>query len=115
MIVYRILENGYFGGTEEYPDDGGIPYGTTRTEVPFIPEGSYAFWAGTGWNIIDTAPVIHQAPLVPDVEAVSIETNLDQAPVTPVPDVIPTETNLDQLTFDQIFYEEPLIGEYNEA
>lgn len=101
MIVYRILENGYFGGTEEYSDGGGIPYGTTKTEVPFISEGSYAFWAGNKWNIIDIAPVAYQAP------------------VEPVPDLqaIPTQTNSDQLSFDLIFYEEPLIGEYeyNEA
>jgi hypothetical protein len=74
MIVYRISENGYFNGTEEYPDDAGIPFGSTRTEVPFIPEGSYAIWTGTGWNITDTPPPGQQitAPAVPDVASVSM-------------------------------------------
>lgn len=68
--AYRILENGYFGGIEYYDGDG-IPYGTTRTPVIDIPDGYYAVWTGTAWQLTDVTP----PPIVlkfPDVQAVSM-------------------------------------------
>ena len=72
MIVARILPNGYFGGFEEYPDDGGIPYGTTRTLPPEIPDGMYAVWIGTFWNLTTDEPPPLPPPPIPDVEVVSM-------------------------------------------
>jgi hypothetical protein len=74
MIVARILSNGYFGGLENYPEDSGIPYGTTRTLPPEIPEGFYAIWAGSGWNLTPTSPVPipDPEPTIPDVSVVSM-------------------------------------------
>ncbi len=74
MIVYRILPNGYFGGIETIEDDsGGIPFGTTWTPVPNIPEGSFAEWNGTGWTITDIPPVDESLlNVVPDVQVVSM-------------------------------------------
>ena len=64
MILYRIGGNGYFDGTMEWPDDpeeiNGIPYGTTKTATPEIPEGSYAVWSGSGWYLIQTPPPIEE-------------------------------------------------------
>lgn len=57
MKTYVILESGYFGGIEEVPDGTkGIRPGTTRTEVPYIPDGYYAVWLGTGWGLTDNPP-----------------------------------------------------------
>jgi hypothetical protein len=65
MLLYIIGENSYFQGTMEYPDDPdeiyGIPYGTTRTPTPEIPEGMYAYWVGNGWELTDAEP----PPIVP--------------------------------------------------
>lgn len=80
MIIYIILPNGYFGGTQEVPDDEvGIPYGTTRTAVPEIPEGYYAVWNGTGWNLTQTPPpieepepVIEETVQIPNIMVVSL-------------------------------------------
>lgn len=62
MILYIIGDNGYFNGTIQYPDDPddiyGIPYGTTKKEVPEIPEGMYAFWNGSGWDLINNPPPV---------------------------------------------------------
>lgn len=76
MKIYRILENGYYGGEQEIPDDvTGIPLYTTRTAPPEIPEGKMGFWNGSGWDVIDPPPVIEPA-------------------AEPAPEPAPTETNL---------------------
>jgi hypothetical protein len=61
MLLYRILENGYYGGCYQVPDDpddvNGIPLGTTKKAVPDdIPEGLYPFWGGSGWNLTNIPP-----------------------------------------------------------
>lgn len=73
MIVAKILSNGYFGGLLDIPDSDGIPYGTTRTLPPEIPEGQYAVWAGTSWNLTTATPInIPDVPAIPDVQVVSM-------------------------------------------
>lgn len=63
MIIYTILKNGYFGGTQELPDGtAGIPLWTTRTAVPEIPEGMYARWMGTYWAITQDPPPPEPVP-----------------------------------------------------
>lgn len=67
MILYRInLSNGYFDGTLEYPDDPeeimGIPYGTARKATPDIPEGHYAVWNGSGWDLTSSPPPPYVEP-----------------------------------------------------
>lgn len=67
MILYIIGDNGYFNGTMEWPDDPeeiyGIPYGTTKREVPEIPEGMFAIWNGSGWDLTDVPfqPIVMDA------------------------------------------------------
>jgi hypothetical protein len=57
MKIYRILSNSYFGGEILLPDNTvGIPYGTTRTPVPEIPDGKFAIWNGRGWSITEISP-----------------------------------------------------------
>lgn len=82
MIIYVILPNGYFGGTQDVPDDTvGIPFGTTRTPIIDIPEGQYAIWTGAGWSLTVTPPPVEQAPeeepvsqpeVIPKVSVVSM-------------------------------------------
>lgn len=77
MIVYRILESGYFGGTEEYPDGSGIPFGTTRTSVPVIPDGYYAKWTGSEWSLTTASPInpseyVMNTQPVTDVQSVTM-------------------------------------------
>lgn len=75
MKIYRILENGYFGGEEEVPDDTlGIPLYTTRTAPPDIPSGQFAFWQGTGWLIVSAGPQIEEPPAeISPTEALLVE------------------------------------------
>ena len=72
MILYIIGDNGYFSGTMPWPDDpeeiNGIPYGTTRREVPEIPEGMYAVWMGSGWYL---------TPIPPPPEEIIIEGDIN--------------------------------------
>lgn len=72
MLIYVIGENGYYGGSYEVSEDTqGIPLGTTRTEVPSIPEGSYARWNGSGWDLTDippSAPVAYSEPIPEPVD-----------------------------------------------
>lgn len=80
MIIYVILPNGYFGGTMEVPDDTiGIPFGTTRTPVIEIPEGHYAIWKGTYWELTTVSPPVEKEPveeplpnIIPKVDIVSM-------------------------------------------
>lgn len=62
MKLYLISETGYFNGTIEVPDDpgnvNGIPYGSTRKEVPAIPDGMYCIWNGTGWDLTPIPPTL---------------------------------------------------------
>jgi hypothetical protein len=58
MLIYKINQSTlYYDGTIEVPDDPkkmyGIPFGTTRTEPPEIPNDHYAVWSGSGWIITD--------------------------------------------------------------
>lgn len=63
MNIYRILENGYFGGVTDVPDGTkGIPPGNTRTPVPEIPDGHYAVWHGRGWSLTTVAPPVRDIP-----------------------------------------------------
>lgn len=56
MKIYEILPNLYLGRVIEHPDsEPGIPIGFTRTSVE-VPDGKYAFWAGTEWIVTDTPP-----------------------------------------------------------
>jgi hypothetical protein len=58
MKVYKINENLYYGGEVDLPDNTkGIPLGTTRTQVPEIPEGKYAKWIGNTWYITEVPPL----------------------------------------------------------
>lgn len=58
MKIYRILENGYYGGEEEVPDNAqGIPLFTTRTVPPEIPNEKFGFWSGTKWIVVDHPPI----------------------------------------------------------
>jgi hypothetical protein len=56
MKIHRILQNGYYGGSFEISETTGIPYGTTRTAPPAIPQGQYCKWKGKGWTITSTPP-----------------------------------------------------------
>lgn len=70
MLIYKIDSNGYFSGTEEVPDDTvGIQLGTTRTAIPEIPDGMYAKWVGTGWELTDQPPPPVQV-FIPEPEPV---------------------------------------------
>lgn len=56
MKIYEILQNLYLGKILDHPDeDPGIPIGFTRTPVD-VPEGMWAIWTGTGWNLTDQPP-----------------------------------------------------------
>jgi len=73
MIIAKILSNGYFGGLLDLPDSDGIPYGTTRTLPPEIPEGYYAIWSGTAWNLTTVMPSpIQDVITIPDIQVVSM-------------------------------------------
>jgi hypothetical protein len=70
MIIYRILENGYYGGALEVDDNTqGIPLGTTRTPVPEIPENQYAIWRGTAWALTTQPPPM----ILPEPDASSTQ------------------------------------------
>lgn len=56
MIIYKILDNGYYGGEIVYPDSDGIPLGTTRTPPPDIIDGYYCKWTGRGWELTTIPP-----------------------------------------------------------
>lgn len=60
MKLFRILENGYFGGMSEVPDEIGFPPGNTTVETPDIPEGMFAKWTGYNWELTDVAPSVEQ-------------------------------------------------------
>jgi hypothetical protein len=76
MIIYKILDNGYYGGELDYPDSDGIPFGTTRTVPPEIPEDYYCKWAGNGWELTLDPPrplqVQYVEPPRPDIQIVSM-------------------------------------------
>jgi hypothetical protein len=76
MIIYKILENGYYGGELDYPDSDGIPFGTTRTAPPEIPEGYYCRWSGRGWELTLDPPRPQQVQYIepprPDIKVVSM-------------------------------------------
>lgn len=75
MKIYRILENGYFGGEEAVADDEfGIPLGTTRTAPPQIPPGQHAYWSGSGWVAVVAPPVNipQQMEIAPSADPVLI-------------------------------------------
>lgn len=56
MKIYQILPNQYLGEILEYPDsEPGIPIGYTRTSIE-VPEGLYAIWMGTFWQITENPP-----------------------------------------------------------
>lgn len=81
MKIYRILENGYYGGEQEVSDDTiGIPLFTTRTEPPEIPEGKFGFWNGQGWNLIDHPPPMPPDPIVQEQAIPVTEPILDNPP-----------------------------------
>jgi len=59
MKIYKILENGYYGGYIDVDDNTiGIPYGTTRTEIIDIPENNFAKWTGSGWVVTSNPPPV---------------------------------------------------------
>lgn len=63
MIIYKIQQNGYYGGTLEIPDDSiGIPLWTTTVSPPEIPDGFFAIWNGGGWNIVGESPKPIETP-----------------------------------------------------
>jgi hypothetical protein len=58
MVIYKIRQDGYYGGSMLVPDGTkGIPLWTTRTAPPDIPEGKCARWAGNCWMIVNPPPV----------------------------------------------------------
>jgi hypothetical protein len=68
MNIYQIGQGGYLGSVAQIEPDAGCPAGFTRTAPPEIPEGSFAVWAGTRWEITDVAyvpPVFVDVPTVP--------------------------------------------------
>jgi len=68
MIIYKIQQDGYYGGSMLVPDGTkGIPLWTTRTAPPEIPEGKCAKWAGNGWAIVDI-PIIPEPELEPTLD-----------------------------------------------
>jgi len=68
MRIYKILENGYYGGYLDVPDDTqGIPFGTTRTEIIDIPENNFAKWTGSGWSVTSNPP----PPEIVEVEIIN--------------------------------------------
>jgi hypothetical protein len=73
MKVYKILPNLYYGGTVELPDGTpGIPYGTTRTEIPELNNGEYAVWAGQSWRVTKIPPAEIVEPKPPVQKVISV-------------------------------------------
>lgn len=72
MILYQILENGYYGGSYQTEDSDSLPYGYTRIPVIELIDGKYAIWTGAGWNSTTNPPplVVDQ---VPSVEQISLK------------------------------------------
>ena len=69
MLIYQILENGYLGAIAEVPDNTiGIPFGYTRTPVPLMQDGEYAYWRGTHWEVTSIAPKSNDFILISPVE-----------------------------------------------
>jgi len=76
MIIYKIETTGCYGGTLEIPDGSiGIPLWTTRTAPPEIPEGFFAIWNGSGWNISSKVKQIEEIAV--QEEITQIDTNTD--------------------------------------
>ena len=73
MKIYRILENMYYGGSIDYPDEEhGIPYGYTRTQIPdLVLENIFIKWDGHGWILTDEPP-----PAIVEVEEPKIISKL---------------------------------------
>lgn len=64
MIIYKILENGYFGGSVTVPDSTkGIPLWHTRTIPPNPEEGKYILWSGNQWMITEVPPPVLIDPI----------------------------------------------------
>lgn len=67
MKIYKVLENFYFGGSIDYPDDEhGIPLGYTRTAPPAdltLGENEYLKWIGTNWiKTTEPPPELAKSP-----------------------------------------------------
>lgn len=97
MIIYKILENGYFGGSVTVPDSTkGIPLWHTRTAPPTDTEGKFILWAGNQWVLTDSPPpvatvtetIVQEAPITEIItdatseSATIIEENIEPNPVT---------------------------------
>lgn len=97
MIIYKILENGYFGGSVTVPDSTkGIPLWHTRTIPPSPEEGKYILWSGNQWMITEVPPpvatvtetIVQEAPITEIItdatseSATIIEENIEPNPVT---------------------------------
>ena len=77
MKLYQILPNGYLGEITEVPDETiGLPPGRTNTIPPEIPEGKFAYWAGTHWSIVEYPPF--EPVVVEGIEEIIIDDSLNQ-------------------------------------
>lgn len=67
MKMYKILDNFYFGGEFEHPDEEeGLPFGFTRTAPPEkTEEGLYTKWNGLGWEQTSEPPP--PEPILPKI------------------------------------------------
>lgn len=80
MIIYKILENGYFGGSITVSDSTkGIPLWHTRTSPPTQTEGTFTLWTGNQWVLTDSPPPIVIDDEIINQESLPTEITVDSA------------------------------------
>jgi hypothetical protein len=55
MIIYEIGSNGYWTGVSQDITSKAAPLGWTRSVVPYLEPGEYAYWIGE-WSVVTTEP-----------------------------------------------------------